>query len=94
MDHDDETKRTERVDAGNQMLLRAELHTMRERIHLVERRLHDFDMAIRILSQRADAHSDELTRLRAQIELCRVEQLEMARIVARLIERLDGLITP
>lgn len=82
------------VNAADRLLLRKELHTMRERTHLVERRLHDIEMALNIIAIRADGHAEELTVLRSEVSECRAEQRALTVIVANVIERMEALLSP
>lgn len=49
---------------AEQTLLRHQLHTLRERFHLAERRIHDLEMAQYHGSVRGDAQADAITDLK------------------------------
>ncbi len=52
------------VDVADRTLMRQQLHTLRERIYVVERRMRDVEMAQDLGATRADVHGDELTSIR------------------------------
>lgn len=62
--------------AVDRKLLREQQHTLRERLSVVERRLHDLEVAQHQGAVRADVHADSIAEIRATL----------ARIVAELEE--------
>lgn len=59
--------------AADQTLLRHQLHTMRERFHLAERRIHDLEMAQYHAATRTDANADAITDLKASLANMRAD---------------------
>ncbi len=49
---------------ANQRLLRSQQHTLRERVGVMERRLHDIEMAQHQGATRADVHGDAIAEMK------------------------------
>lgn len=52
---------------ANRTLLRHQQHTLRERLHLVERRIHDLEMAQYHGAIRVDAHADAIVEIKTTL---------------------------
>ena len=52
---------------ANQRLLRNQQHTLRERLGVLEQRLHDLEMAQHHGAVRADTHGDAITEIRVAL---------------------------
>ncbi len=59
--------------------MRHQQHTLRERLHLVERRIHDIEMAQHNGAVRADAHGDAIGEVREMIRTILNDMEEMAK---------------